>query len=149
MKTKPKIKIISEDNDDGAYYNFVTNNIILYNGYSRATIFHEYRHYLHNKLFGTNILRFIRSLIEISIFSWFIINGVVLLFELENNLRWLPFMIYLPYYLIELDANIFALIRCWKKGIFKGNNLKCIGASLFSYTILLLMLAISITYDKI
>lgn len=149
MKTKPKIKILNEHNIDGACYNFVTNEITLYSGYDRSTIFHEYRHYLQNKFFGLKIFSFIPLLIEFSISVWIVVTLFVMLFKLENHLSWLPVIIYLPYYLIELDANIFAMIRCWKKGILlQGKNLQCIGLSLLSYTILLLFLNISITYDK-
>lgn len=147
---KPKI-IVLKDNENSYY---PIENHILLNSYNSSILYHEYRHYLQAKLIGpkifANVLKntldyavilqlclaistiFYFSIYENFIFLQNLVNKEVLYLHLQI-ISIVAFLMYLPTFIIEVDANIFSILRQMKKK--KRNQIDDCVRSLLTYTI--------------
>lgn len=143
-----KPKVIVEKNGKSNCY-FPIEKIIILSSYNSAVLYHEYRHHIQAKLFGANFLldslkyTFTLTMVSIallalaSLINYFFPNPIA--GEYINLLGVIALTSYAPTFLSELDANLFAIFRCYKKN-------KRIQFDEFVYSMLSYSTPIFITY---
>jgi len=149
---KNKLKIISKKSnswDDSSYYNPYLNEIVvLDNSRWLGSLYHEYRHYIQFKtlpdwiLIWANIGRFLTTAFLIC----FAILFSTETYDLLLVITVLHFILILPAFLMEVDANIFAIYRIYKKKCVRSNIIELL-ISLLTYSFIYCIFHISIILD--